>query len=525
MADVAWWVLAGLAWLVVCWLVFVYVSVPLILVAAAVGLFVGTMLASVGYLRVYVGVEDDQNLRKPASNVPRRASAPYRYWDNGWPGYLTGQLERDVMSALAWPRRQTLTLWVKTQNWAAARALVLVVAWPLAPVPVVFLAAVTAGTYSAWLALAAASEAIVVIPRLIRWTAIAVLRAGDGSVRWWRGAAATCPRCLGVTRLPAYRCDPRHLGGIHRDLRAGRLGVWWRHCQCDARLPSTVLRAASTMTAICPACESMLHERAGTVPDARIALSGGPAVGKTQLLLLAMAGMTDGKEAVWEPADEDSAAWLHDTGESMSRRPWHEPRPTAEPVLLTLRDVKPHRERYVHFIDVGGQHFSITVRDPALRYLGTTPRHVLVLDPTTMPFIRDRIDPALLSRRHGDHEDSRIAESGTSSAAAEVPYHVLVAQLNRCGAQTRRCSLAVVITKADVLAKQDLGPESDLTRVSSRDLKAWLCAKGLRNLVDMAEHDFGSVRYFLVGVEIKAMDPVAPFAWLLDRHRRGVTIP
>ncbi len=526
MAEVGWWVLVGLVWLAACWLALVYVSVPLTLAAVAVGLSVGTVLAGIGYLRAFVGVEDGRVLNKPAGTVPRGSAAPYPYWDNVWPGYLTGQLERDIACALAWPSRQVTTLWGKAGEWAGPRSVGLAVALPVVPPPVGFLVAVTAGAYGAWLAFAAASEAIAIVPRLARWTAIAALRAGDSWVRWWRGAAATCPGCHGVTRLPAYRCESRQCDGIHRDVRPGRLGVWWRLCHCAARLPSTVLRAASAMAPVCPACECLLHERAGITPDARIAISGGPAAGKTQLLMSAMAAMTDGKgsPAAWEPADEFSTTRLHEAKKLMDRWPGCGPTPTVKPEMLTLRDVISRRQRYVHVIDVGGQHFVTPDRDPALRYLGTTRRHLLVLDPATIPSVRDRIDPAVLARGDADRDDSHVAGEETSSAVAELPYQLLVAHLNRFGARTRRCSLAVVITKADLLAKQGIAPEPDQARTLSQALRGWLCAMNLRNLAESADRDFGQVRYFLVGLGMKSMDPVAPFTWLLKQHRRGAKI-
>src|SRR5262249_35361776 len=162
------------------------------------GLSVGAVLAAVGYLRVYIGVEDERVLQKPASTVPRGSSAPYPYWDNAWPGYLTGQLERDIVAASGWPARQVGMLWTKAAEWARPVSVQLAVAFPVVPLPVGFLVAVTAGACSAWLAFAAAGEAVAVIPRLARWVAIAALRAGDASIRWWLGAAATCPRCRGV---------------------------------------------------------------------------------------------------------------------------------------------------------------------------------------------------------------------------------------------------------------------------------------------------------------------------------------
>ena len=182
------------------------------------------------------------------------------------------------------------------------------------------------------------------------------------------------------------------------------------------------------------------------------------------------------------------------------------------------------QQRYVHFIDAGGQHFVTAARDSALRHLGTTRRHLLVLDPTTIPSVRDRIDPAVLARSHADHEDPHVAGTETSSAVAELPYQLLVAHLNRFGARTRRCSLAVVITKADLLAKQGIAPEPDQARTLSQALRGWLCAMDLRNLVESADGDFGKVRYFLVGLGMKSMDPVSPLTWLLRQHRRGAKI-
>lgn len=519
MGEIGWWVLGGLLWIVGCWLALVFLSVPLTLLALAAGLSVGAVLSAVGYVRVYLGLEDERVLVKPSRTAPRGSSAPYPYWDDAWSGYLTGQLERDIVAAFGWPRRQVTNLWTRAGEWASPRWLGLVVVLPVVPPPVGFLVAVTAGTCGAWLAFAAASEAIVVVPRLGRWTAIAALRAGDTSVRWWHGAAATCPRCRGVTRLPAYRCRSPRCDGVHRDLRPGRLGAWCRRCRCDVRLPTTVRRAAPVMTPVCPACGGLLHERAGAVRDARIAVSGGPAAGKTQLVLSAMAGMT-GRTATataWQSADEYTTTWLHDSG----------PAPTTAPILLTLRSGVPPRLRYVHVIDLGGKDFLTGVDDPALRHLGTTRRHLLVLDPATIPAVRDRMDPATSAWRHAAPDDSRFAEAEeeTTTAEAELPYHVLVSRLNRLGARTRSCSLAVVITKADLMARHGLAPELDPARTLSHRVRAWLCAVGLRNLVDMAEQDFGKARYFLVGLGMESTDPVAPFTWLLRQHRHGASIP
>ena len=116
-----------------------------------------------------------------------------------------------------------------------------------------------------------------------------------------------------------------------------------------------------------------------------------------------------------------------------------------------------------------------------------------------------------------------LAWTETSMATVELPYRLLVAQLSRLGARTRRCSLALVVTKADILAAQRLAPELGAAGSSANGLREWLCSVELHNIVDAAEHDFADVRYFLVGEGQK--DSAAAFEWLLSQYPRGAGVP
>jgi hypothetical protein len=519
--------LSVVVWGVACWLGLAFVTVPLALFAISAGLVYGAALAVSGYLRVYWGIEDEQVLIRPDAESPRRSSAPYPRWDNAWPSYLSGQVERDIMAAAAWPLRQARGLRARGIELVRSYGPILLVFLPLIPAPFVFLVGMSAGAYAGWAALAAAIEVVMVISRGARLTVIGGLRAADSVVRWWHGAAITCPVCRYVAWLPAYQCeedqdDTNEAGAseddtgkcpiIHCDLRPGRQGVWIHRCQCGNALPTTIRRAGRVLAPVCSNCGNPLHEQAGLVRDARIALSGGSGVGKTQLLMRAATEMTNlSHPAPWEPGDDQTAAWLRYARRLPRQGPEMGPEPTKEPTLLTFRREAHGRLSYFHTADTDGRYFESDRDNPALWQLGVTRRHLLVLDATVVPRIRDR-----MGLGPSDGATQRPVWTETSLATAERPYRLLVAQLGRLGARSRRCSLALVITKADILARYGAEPHG-------LGLRAWLCSMELHNLVTAAEHDFGRVRYFLVGEG--QGNSAEPFEWLLGQYPRGTARP
>jgi hypothetical protein len=531
--------LGVVAWLVVCWLGLAFVTVPLTLLAIAAGLVYGATLTVIGYVRIYCGAEDEGTkgsdagvegsrregvLASPDAEARRSLRAPYPRWDDAWPSYLSWQVERDVAAVAAWPAHQANQLLVKGTEQARSQVRLVLGLLPAAPAPFGFLAGVTAGTYVGWAVLAAAVEGVTVIPRVARLCAIWALRAIDSSLRWWRGTAVTCPSCRYVAWLPAYHCLNGDCPVVHRDVRPGRLGVWLRRCQCGRHLPTTVLRAARVLTPACPNCGNPLHPGAGLVTDARIVLSGGPAVGKTQLLVRAAAEMTwPGSPSPWESADEDTASWLRAVQALARGRPEDRTALPSEHRLLTFRRSARGKQQYFHIADIDGKHFETSRDAPELWQLSTTRRHLLVIDATVLPSVRDRIGSAGPAYRGSGGNPLAYAWTETSVAQAELPYRLLVAQLNRLGARTRQCSLALVITKADCLAAHGLAPGQGEKGTSAKGLRDWLHAIELHNLVEAAEYDFAWVRCFLVG-EGQA-GSAAPFEWLLHQYPHGAATP
>jgi hypothetical protein len=501
--------LGAAAWAVLCWLGLAFVTMPLTLAALAAGLLGGATLIVIGYLRIYHGAEDTRVIARPDTETPRRSRAPYPRWDDAWPSYLSWQVERDVVAAVAWPRGMVDSLLVAASRQVRSHSVLLLAFLPATPALFGFFAGVAVGTYGGWVVLAVAVEAVMVIPRCSRLCAIWVLRAVDFSVRWWRGTAVTCSNCRHVAWLPAYPCAEADCPVVHRDLRPGRLGAWLRRCQCGTALPTTILRAARALKPVCPNCGDPLHAGAGVTTDARIVLSGGPAVGKTRLLIRATADMTSS----WEPADEHTTTWLRTMQAPMTKHPGETPEPPVSSRLLTFRLNPDGKQHYFHVVDLDGRHFETARNSPDLWQLGTTRRHLLVLDATLLPSVRD----------HSGGRPSDYAWAETSVAEVELPYRLLVAQLSRLGARTSQCALALVVSKADCLAAHGMAPGHGPNGASARELKEWLGTIELHNLVAVAERDFAKVRCFLAG-EGQA-DPAAPFEWLLRQYPRGAATP
>lgn len=511
--------LLAVAWGVMCWLGFAFVTVPLTFVAVAAGLLCGATLATMGYLRVYRGAEDTRVLVRPDAAAPRGPRAPYPRWDGGWPGYLSRQVDRDVLAAIAWPGHEANRWLAAGSKQASSNPGLLIGLLPATPGLFAFFVGVMAGVYAWWAVLAAAVEGVAILPRLARLFAIGALRAVDASVRWWRGAALTCPGCRHVAWLPAYPCDDDRCAVVHHDLRPGRLGVLVRRCQCGTPLPTMVLRAARVLRPACPSCGDPLPPRVGVITDVRIALAGGAAVGKTRLLVRAAVEMTGPEWASpWEPADQHTTTWLRGVQATAGEPHPDGPEPLGEHRLLTFRRHTRGESQYFHVADVDGRNFETDSSISELWQIGSTRRHLLVLDATLFPSIRDRLYPSGSTGR-GSGMLSNDLWADTRVAKLELPYRLLVTQLNRLGARTRRCSLALVITKADCLTGHDLVPGRDAGVTSAKEIREWLRTTELHVLVEAAEHDFARVRCFLAGEGLA--DAAAPFEWLLRQYPHG----
>ena len=326
---------------------------------------------------------------------------------------------------------------------------------------------------------------------LTGWLAVACLLRGlDFGVRRLRRAKATCPHpgCNERTMLPTFRCSK--CGKLHRDLRPGRQGALSHTCGCGEPLPTTVIRAARKLVAVCPRCELPLHTGSAVLTDVVVPVFGPPSAGKTRFVyagMVALAAHVSALKGTMRPVGVDNETLFDDASKIIASGQDTAKTQVGAPAAITVRVSSGRRKGLVHVFDAAGEVFLDRTGAAALAYLADTQGLVFVLDPFSIRAVRDelRSDQPTLDRAHA------------AAADPEQSYQITVQWLRERRVPVNRQPLAVVLVKADVLANV---PSADrLVRgCSNEDIERWLQDRQLDNLIDAARRDFADVRYFLV---------------------------
>jgi len=505
--------LAVAAYFWLCGLLFVYVTVPGMLVGAGGGFAIGV---GIGLVTVFMVLFGEQTARVftpgnvVAGKLPILRTPTAIRPDFAWPGYFVVQVWLDWWVTA----ERIIAVLVPVWDWSWARARQSgwfgLAAWPLLVPVLVALTALTAGL---------AVVAVVVLLVLVLVTAVVwtlgaaisvVLRGLDRAGQVVRRSAGNCPRCYQVSALPVYRCEGPHHGdesALHHDIRPGLLGVFYRRCGCGRRLPTMVLRAARSMAALCPLCGADLHSGAGAATDVRVPVFGAPSSGKTHLVMAGVVGMLRQSGDVQVTlADEHSErayrsfAAVIDSGGSAVKTD-----ASGQPIAITLRMRQGKRDALVHVYDAAGEALNNPELNEKFQYLDGARTLVFVLDPFAIPDVRQRYQ-----RTFAD----LFRTANVSADLPEPSYQNIVTRLRQYGVRTEQKRLAFVVSKRDLV--QQLPGTNGLTDDSDA-IRGWLVDRGADNLVTSAERDFGTVRYFFVSAKDAGGDgPLRPFRWLLD---------
>lgn len=427
---------------------------------------------------------------------------------------IRSELPADVRSTLA----RTWSRW--WGRGAGSQVVCLVRVYGLlvgALVGAVLVAVVTAVQVLGAVLLAAAGFAVILL-----------LRGVDAALLRVRGIRMSCPHCYRPIGYPAYRCPA--CGARHRDVRPGRYGLLRRRCHCDqALLPTLLLLGSHRLTAFCPhpGCGVPLADDTGTAAEVLLPIVGGHNAGKTQLMTAmvdAMAGAAARDGTGFEAADRTTGHRLARLQSAVSAGGAPPPTPPGERPRAYSLYLRPDREpkRLVHLFDSAGETFYDSEVLAGLRYLGTSRTFVFVVDPLSIEAVWERLDGAARDR----------LEPVRARRSPEFVFQQVLDNVERMAVDPRRTRLAVVLTKADLLAANGVAlPAGNAAgsaavggtagspagssagssafdavgstaadgaggTVDSAAIEQWLDDAGLDNLVRSIRHSFGAVRFF-----------------------------
>lgn len=499
-----------------------FISTPLALAGVAAGAVAGVVIVAVIAVSALAGRPEWVVVCTPDrvrdGLLPGRVADRFVRRDRAWPQYFAVQVLLDLVGIAGRARAAVTRVWREPLRWWRERNLY--AWWPLGVPVVVAQLSVTAAVLIAVLATAAGTAVVSAAAWLFGTPAVYLLRGADTTWQAVVKSRASCKRCYELAAVPAYRClgahppvDRRAGDDLHRDLRPGRLGVWWRRCSCGWLLPTTVLRAAFSrrLRACCPSCGEPLFDGAGVVTDVRLPVFGAPSAGKTQFIMAALVGLHTAadRSGVALSLPDEHGRQTYEMYAALVRRGATAAK-TDGPVSVTVRLAKGPRVALLHVFDAAGEVLVDPEQNARLSYLDYARTLAFVLDPFSVRRLREQC---------ADADPRAVEEANPALHNPEDSYNAAVRRLQDYSVRTDRQRLAFVVSKADVLERLDARPAA----TSGVAVRSWLCDQGLDNLVVAAERDFKEVEFFLIsGRDGSPGGAFAPLSWVLAQEWSGL---
>jgi hypothetical protein len=441
-------------------------------------------------------------------------------FDSAWPNYFPYQAKRDFKFValmvkdvcfrfFAMPWRWTAKLWSKSGRIARWLWWVPVIMFMLSTVGV-------AMTVFAAFSIIAASIFVATLWIVMTATTWIVRLGGfvygssERASRRRAGKDLTCPSCYRTTLIPGYKCSG--CGRTHRLLQPGPLGIMSRTCACGTKLPTTATRAAAQqLEVVCPYCDAELGTTAGSRPTVLVPVIGHVGVGKTTFFASAVTGMTQIAHASAGTFNPTNSVAQQFSSLVSSVPVLPKTAFAGRPEVMTFEATLGGATHDIQLVDAAGEFFVNWESAQGLTYIDNAACWVFIIDPLTLPEVRDKLETA------GVALGSTMVGTGDTGDA----YASVVDRFKAAGGNLKSKSLAIVISKADLLVKV---PEWSGLGTTPGDVRSLLLENGADNLIRGIELDFSSIGYFAIEAQSRDQlepnrDPVRVVDWVLTQRR------
>lgn len=507
--------------------IFTFAFIPLVAVAAVLA-YVFAMIAPLVLLTAKRWESDRaQRLTTPEEVVAGRVlglrpsgEMAAHGFDGAWPNYFPYQAKRDFkfvaskikyvcVRLFALPWRWTAKLWGKSDGMASWLWWLPVIVFMMATVGV-------AMTVFAAFSIIAASIFVVTLWVVMTATTWVVRLAGsvygvsERASRRRAGKDLTCPSCYRTTLIPGYKCSG--CGRIHRLLQPGPLGIMSRICACGTKLPTTATKASvQHLEVVCPYCDAELGTTAGSRPTVLVPVIGHVGVGKTTFFASAVMGMTQIAQARGGSFNPTNPVAQQFSSLALSAPVLPKTAFAGRPEVMTFEASMGGAMHDIQLVDAAGEFFVNWESAQGLSYIDNSACWVFIIDPLTLPEVRDKIESA------GVALGSTMVGTGDAGDA----YASVVDRFKAAGGNLKTKSLAVVVSKADLLVQV---PEWSALGTVPGDVRALLLDNGQDNLIRRIELDFSSIDYFAIGSQSRdnlepTREPVRIIDWVLTQRR------
>lgn len=460
-------------------------------------------------------------------------------WDHAWPTYMPFQATRDATAvaeeiftvlSTSWEWVQQFrpsvtvdaTSRVKAVGFGMLRSLPGVLWLVIVPIPFLGLLIGAWGSFAIWTLM------MILVGGLAYVTQQAITlthRLRDRIRIRSRRGIVLCPSCYESAPRPSYRCPNEECTVVHRELSPGPLGVLNRRCSCGVSLPTTIGRASTMLTPICPVCNEQLADGSGARHTFQLPVFGAVGAGKTRLLS-ASAFEADQQirllEGKLDPLTRESTEFVVASKYAITKqiptaKTGETHRPIGHPVQLTDKEGVTVE---IQFIDAAGEKFANWHTTQELTYMDSAEVLLFVIDPLALPRVAVEWERA---KQAPGAPTVAIAASDQEDAYASV-----VDRLRAQNVRLSKRSLGVVISKFDILRSLPIG--RFLAPESNESLRSWLSDDVDQfGLVRRMESDFGDVRFFAVDSlnehdRYSPVNPLSVLQWVLDKHKSKLVL-